>query len=56
MSNEEHIILCGVIELVMAIIDLMTKNYIAWWILFGLAVATITFGIVLERKRKKKDE
>ena len=56
MSDEEHIIICGCIELGFAIVKLMCEVYPAFWVLFALSIATITLGGILKRKRRKKNE
>ena len=54
MTNGQHIILCGCIELVGGIIDLSLRIYPASWILLGLGTFTILGGLAVHKKEEKK--
>lgn len=56
MSNYTQIITNGLITLTGALINLVYKNYIAWWILLGLTLLIVILGIVIYKIGKKKDE
>jgi len=56
MRDSSHLLICGLIEVIGAIFNILFENYIATYILLGIGIPTCLASFIVLQIENKKDE